>query len=88
MGNFLIKKNNNNCSNDTNDTKYWKYYGILIPYNIKSIPSIDGINIIGSRGGTETLADIVGDYTPAYTLREYQKKYARRGIDGKLYWKQ
>lgn len=69
-----------------NDTKFWKFYGILIPYNIESIPSIDGVNTICNRGGGETLMASIEDCS--YTLEEYQKKYAKKGTDGKLYWKQ
>lgn len=78
---FSIKQNNY-----PKDTIFWKHYGILIPYNIESIPSMDGVNIIGSRGGTETLMDIIDDCS--YTFKEYQKKFAKKGTDGKLYWKQ
>lgn len=85
MGNsFSIKQNDKNDSQNNN--KYWIYYGIKIPYNIESIPSIDGVNTIGNRGGTETLMCGLDDYS--YTLSEYQKKYAITGFDGKLYWKQ
>lgn len=84
MGSFFSIKQNNNYPNDT---KFWKFYGILIPYNIESIPSMDGINIIGSRGATETLKASIDDDDYSYTLKEYQKKYAKKGTDGKLYWK-
>lgn len=85
MGNFFsIKQNNNNFENDD---KFWKFYGILIPYNITSIPSIDGVNYIHNKNGgiSETLVGSIDDCS--YTLKEYQKKYAIK-INGKLYWKQ
>lgn len=86
MGSFFSINKNKNNNNYQNDTKFWKFYGILIPYNIESIPSMDGVNMIVARGGGETLVASIDDCS--YTLREYQKKYAKRGIDGKLYWKQ
>jgi hypothetical protein len=49
---------------------------------------MDGVNIIGNRGGSETLMASIDDYDHSYTLKEYQKKYAKKGSDGKLYWKQ
>lgn len=85
MGNYFSTKENDN-NGLQNNNKYWKYYGINIPWNIESIPSIDGVNIIGNRGGRETLVAGVEDCS--YTLSEYQKKYAITGSDGKLYWKQ
>lgn len=85
MGNsFSIKQNDYNDLQNNNE--YWIYYGINIPHNIESIPSIDGVNTIGNRGSTQTLIHTSNDYS--YTLSEYQKKYATRGFDGKLYWKQ
>jgi len=86
MGFFSITQHNNHNNKYSNDTKFWKYYGIFIPYTIESIPSIDGVNRIGNRGGTETLMESIEDCS--YTLKEYQTKYANKGTDGKLYWKQ
>jgi hypothetical protein len=66
------------------DGKYWECYGILIPINIDTIPSMDRV-IYASKEGTETLA--AGINVKSYTLEEYQKKFAIVGHDGKLYWK-
>jgi hypothetical protein len=84
MGNFFLTSKNKKDSED--NKAYWMFYGILIPYNIEKIPSIDGVNWICSRGGSETLMCRLDDYS--YSLEEYQKLYAFIGSDGKLYWKE
>ena len=85
MGNcFQLNKNSNNLQNNK---KYWNHYGINIPYDIESIPSIDGGNEIRNRGESQTLMCVIS-FCPPCTLEEYQKKYSITGADGKLYWKQ
>ena len=84
MGNIFTKDNNSQKINYNG--KFWKFYGILIPINVVSIPSIDKVNQIVERGGGETL--LCGIDIEPYTLEEYQKKYSIVGIDGKLYWKE
>lgn len=64
---------------------YWEFYGIRIPNHIDSIPSMDKVNKIVSRGGGETL--MLGVNVKPYTLKEYQTNFATKGKNGRLYWK-
>lgn len=62
----------------------WTYCGIIIPLNIKSIPSIDKINTIYSNGIETELSGFCSNEKKIipYTIDEYKEKY------GKLYWKE
>lgn len=86
MKNFFTKKisNNNQHHQIINyNGKFWQYYGINIPDNIASVPSLDRVNTY-YKSGFET--ELFGLCEP-YTINEYQSKYSIIGIDGKLYWK-
>lgn len=83
MGNLFAKYNNSQIINYNGE--FWEYYHILIPINVDSVPSIDNVNR-KSRNGGETL--LSGINVKPYTLKEYQKKYAIVGTDGKLHWKE
>lgn len=69
---------------ETNMNNYWTYCGIQIPTNIKSVPSIDGVNIRYSDG-SET--ERVGINTTPFTLEEYQNKHSI-AAKGDLFWNQ
>ena len=85
MGNIFIKNTEFNENLDIPkkyNSKYWYYCGILIPYNIKNVPSIDKVNSIGLDCSTEVYSDCVH-----WTPKEYQEKYGILKSDGKIYWK-
>ena len=67
-----------------NNSEYWTYCGIKIPLNIKSVPSIDGVNTYYSDG-SET--EMCGFNVKSYTLKEYQDKYSIAKSNGELFWK-
>ncbi len=68
-----------------NNSEFWTYCGIKIPTNIKSVPSIDGINTSYSDG-SET--EMCGINVKPYTLKEYQNKYSIVRSNGELVWKE
>lgn len=86
MGNFYNLKKNNAVIifNNNYGGEFWNYCGIYIPNYISHVPCIDGINELYSDGSqTELDSDCIG-----YTINEYIEKFAIKGIDGKLYWKE
>ena len=65
-----------------NNNTFWTYAGINIPSDVQEVPSLDGYNMHFQNGfETEKWSQ------KGYTKKEYQKKYAIVGFDGKLYWK-
>lgn len=72
-----------------NDT--WIYNDIIIPSHIKSIPSIDNVNIVYKDGSeTELCGFGYNDISSvkSFTIDEYKNLYSELRDDGKLYWKE
>lgn len=71
-------------NNLTNNNEFWNYCGIKIPINVKSVPSIDGVNT-HYNDGSET--ELFGINVKPYTLKEYIEKYSIVRTNGELFWK-
>jgi hypothetical protein len=84
MGNCFTQ--NNNSQEINYDDEFWEYYGINIPTSILVVPSIDRVNYV-TKNGSETLMAPADGKWHCYTIKEYEKKFAVVGSDGKLYWK-
>lgn len=84
MGNNLFKKfDKNSRIPEKYNSKYWYYSGVLIPNNIKYVPSRDKMNRVSLHSETEATG-----CNPPWTPKEYQDKFGVLGRDGKFYWKE